>query len=680
MSLTVKSLGMALLLGLFLAGCSDNATEPETDTNPVNAVEIDPIEVSFDAIGQDLQFKANAFDKNGDEISTTFSWTSSDREVVIINSSGLAKATGPGEALVVVSTGGKADTAEVSVNLSEDPTIWWASASSGDWNDPTKWSTGAVPQPEDTVAIALDGTYTVTLSSDVTVRHIVLGATEGTQTLATGTHRFTTDNGKLTSGAELQVNGSTEINGEFNWQGGNITGSGTVEIGNGAVVQAGGESNLNMNAQLINRGVFAIITEHTININGGIFENEQGATIDFQGNGSLVAFSGGRISNSGDVIKSAGDGFSYFYGSSPESFVSTGYLTVEQGMLYLRDCDLNGVINIEEDAELHQAGTTIIRQSLISRGEGKFEIGGKITLGEQAGDLVKLNHVVLNSILSSSISGPGDLSIDGSLLWQKGEMSGSGMVIIGGLADAKLEGSGFKIISERLFVIEGSLETESLLDLRLSNGAQIRLNRFSEWLHTGSGSIRKGPGDRPAIMINKTFRKHGTGALTVEADFICAGEMFIDDGILTVKGNFDLQESGKLVGGSTNANNEINYRRLQVPEAPSAILAGTIDVDANGEMGYLSILGAVTIMPTFKVLIDIDNNNRVPAERLTFPTGGVALDGTLEVKVKGVNLPPAGAKYRVVLTTDGTGKFDAINGAEIFSEIQEDASGVLLIR
>jgi hypothetical protein len=156
--------------------------------------------------------------------------------------------------------------------------------------------------------------------------------------------------------------------------------------------------------------------------------------------------------------------------------------------------------------------------------------------------------------------------------------------------------------------------------------------------------------------------------------------MHIEEGTLFVQGDFELQSTGTLVAGGTDIWNEYLYRRLWVSNTSSAILAGTIEVDANGELAYLSILGPVTIEPTFRVLIDIDNNDPIPAERLTFPTSGVALDGTLDVNVMGVFPPPAGAQYRVVSTIDGPGRFDSINGAGVFTTIQQDSLGVLLIR
>ena len=86
MFLTMKGLGMTLLVGLLLAGCSDDSSPTEPDTNPVNSVIINPTEATFDAIGQSKQFTAKAYNETGGEVSTTFSWSSSNEDVVMIGS------------------------------------------------------------------------------------------------------------------------------------------------------------------------------------------------------------------------------------------------------------------------------------------------------------------------------------------------------------------------------------------------------------------------------------------------------------------------------------------------------------------------------------------------------------------------------------------------------------------
>ncbi len=676
--LTVKGIVFTLFLGMALSACKDDPIpEPEPEPNPIVSVQINPIEVSFTEIGQIQEFTAKAYDKDGLEVRTSFAWSSSNSEVVEIRSNGTAEAIGLGNASIYVIANEITDTAQVVVELAEDPSIWWVSAKDGNWSDASNWSTGAVPSPSDTVAIPLEGDYTVTLSTDVTVAYLFLGAPDGTQKLATGSNQLTIERGKLIGGAELQVDGNVNIIKELDWEGGNITGSGTIEVDREAKIHAGGgESKLVLKGNLINSGVFAFVSGVTVDINGGTFENNSSGLIDFQADDAVMsAFSGGTISNMGNIIKSAGFGDAWI-SADVNSFTTSGFIDVQSGNLNIRGGDLDGVIDVEEDAEFRQTGTTLIRQSLISRGEGIIEIGGTITLGEQAGDLIRLNNVVFDSWnTTGGISGPGDLRIKNSLVWRKGGMTGAGNVFIHG-ANVILEGSGAKVLSERIFDVAGSMETESSINLTLLDGALIIIDMSSEWVHTGAGTIMKSTGDTPGITILGAFRKKGTGAFVVKTDFTCAGEMYLEEDVLTVQGSFNLQETGKIIGGGTDANSE--NRRLIVIEAPSAILAGTIEVDANGDPALMSILGSVTIESTFKVLIDYVNTGAIPAERLTFETGGVSLAGTLDVTVAA--FPDAGS-YRVVSTIGGTGAFDTISSStDVFHTVQEDALGVLLIR
>ena len=59
-------------------------------------------------------------------------------------------------------------------------------------------------------------------------------------------------------------------------------------------------------------------------------------------------------------------------------------------------------------------------------------------------------------------------------------------------------------------------------------------------------------------------------------------------------------------------------------------------------------------------------------------TGGIELAGTLAVTFG--TFPDPHVQYRVVSTTAGTGIFDTITGAVVFTTIQQNDRGVLLIR
>lgn len=672
---------IALLFFTLIACNSDDNDIDLPTVDDITEVQITPTEVVFTEIGQTQEFSAKAYDEDGLEIGAKFTWTSSNTNVVAIRPNGIAQAISPGSADITVTVNEITATAQVVVDLEADPTIWWVAAVDGNWSEASNWSTGAVPSENDKVAIPIEGDYTVTLTNDVSVAYLLLGASEGTQRLATSTNQLTIQDGILKGGAELNIEGSTIIKGKLDWKNGNVTGTGALNINNSAEVMLGNktESILTISSDVMNNGVMNILPEVTINIDGGSFENMSYARLEMLGdNVAINALNGGVIINSGNIVKSGGIGTSSIHAIGSEGFVNNSHLIVESGMLSLRDGHLNGVIVVEEGAVLRQRGYTFLNQNLIQRGEGVFEIGGNVALGEALGQVITLGNIDLNSNISTnSISGPGDLSVSGFFLWHRGSIQDEGTVFsYGGM---RLEGSGIKVLSKKTLVVQGLLETESLLNLELNEGAQVEIDRNGQWIHNGSGTIKQSVGGQSAIKVYDTFTKKGNGSLNVEVDFSCQGIMELKEGELTVKGAFELAETGKLIGGGSNISDPVNYRRLQVPEASSAVLAGTIDLDAAGGQAYMGILGAVTIEPTFKVLVDIKKDDAIPAERLTFETGQVALDGTLAVTIHG-NHPPENVEYRVVSTTDATGSFSEITGASWFTNIIQDGSGVLLKR
>ncbi|MHB8788943.1 MAG: RHS repeat-associated core domain-containing protein [Desulfobulbaceae bacterium] len=76
-------------------------------------------------------------------------------------------------AIILASSAGNCFAASVS----------WINPSGGNWNDSANWSTGTVPSTNDDVAISMDGTYSVTLSSSISVANLTIGGGAGTQTL-----------------------------------------------------------------------------------------------------------------------------------------------------------------------------------------------------------------------------------------------------------------------------------------------------------------------------------------------------------------------------------------------------------------------------------------------------------------------------------------------------------------
>ncbi|HEX4343136.1 MAG TPA: hypothetical protein VH255_07080, partial [Verrucomicrobiae bacterium] len=97
-------------------------------------------------------------------------------------------------------------------------TFHWASTNSGDWNIATNWTPAQVPASGDDVIITNGGTYQVTNNTAATVGHLILGGTNGIQTLSVLSLTFT--NTSLVNS-----------NGVLNWAGGDLESSLTVALG-----------------------------------------------------------------------------------------------------------------------------------------------------------------------------------------------------------------------------------------------------------------------------------------------------------------------------------------------------------------------------------------------------------------------------------------------------------------
>ena len=99
--------------------------------------------------------------------------------------------------------------------IAKSATITWANTNGGDWNIATNWSPNQVPANGDDVIITNSGTYTVTNAPSVTLDSLILGGTNGIQTLTIAS---------LTLTNASMVNS----NGVLNWGGGDLESSLTV--------------------------------------------------------------------------------------------------------------------------------------------------------------------------------------------------------------------------------------------------------------------------------------------------------------------------------------------------------------------------------------------------------------------------------------------------------------------
>jgi photosystem II stability/assembly factor-like uncharacterized protein len=106
---------LAGALAAGLAGCESNPMKPRDLVPPLDSLSVAPDDTTL-TVGQSATFVATAIDTGGTPVAPgLLTWTSGDRGVFTVTTSGLVVARGEGTARLVVSGGGRADTAWVTV-------------------------------------------------------------------------------------------------------------------------------------------------------------------------------------------------------------------------------------------------------------------------------------------------------------------------------------------------------------------------------------------------------------------------------------------------------------------------------------------------------------------------------------------------------------------------------------
>ncbi len=659
----------------FLIGCSDDdesPTSPDPQEPRVESIVISPESATFNGLGEEIQFDAAAFDQESAPIDTVFTWTSSDPEVVVVNTNGVAVATGLGSAEIYAMAGSVVDTADVTVTLDGMPNRVWIAGGSGDWENADNWSGGAVPGAGDVAMITAAGTYTVTINSDVQVEALVLGNESGAQTLDTNGRQLRLTTGSLLPGAELLVESDFIVQGDFVWGGGDISGSGTVEIESSAELHVIGNP-VDLGATINNNGTIIAHAGCSLRVNG-MLDNNGGGLVEFQGDAIVTVQLDGTFNSSGTIQKSLGEEeASILVSSTSETeFTSSGSLLVDVGSLLISGGSLSGRIDINADAMLRQSGNTEIR-SANSQGDGPLVIGGRVVLGIFESDLITFRHLVLDSSGSGpALSGPAGLLIDHSLVWRRGWVSELGSLNTQVGSQTSFEDGGTKVLSATTWHIRGDVAGDSKVDLSLANGGIISLEGPGRWMQTSGGTIREGTGGAGGFEVLGEFYKTGEGSFVVETPFTCSGTLDLREGVLTVQGAFTLLNSGVITGGGT-ADLTMNWRLILIDASP-AVMRGTIRPDLDGQPARLDILGLVDLESTFSIELDVVTNGPFNTESVYFLTGGQVFGGTLALNALQTTTP--NVDYRMIYATAATGEF-TVTGDLQFDEVIQDGTGVV---
>lgn len=292
--------------------------------------------------------------------------------------------------------------ATVTVDVTPPADLYWLNGH-GNWDEPTNWTGGSLPDGNDNVHLSPDVDAVVNGPAHTTgVGAVTLGGGIGQATLnlragveLRPTHGITiAANGTLNSGtlqtySAMTLDGGTLNTGSLNNVHPLIMTSGTLNAGSvdntNAITQSGGMFNtgdLDSNGDMLLTGG---LLSSGIVYNRGTWTIDGGAvnTTEVRNTGVLVVSSGSlntmSMSNSGSLTINGG-------AVSTDTIDSTGSLTLNDGVLSIDDITnagnftLNGGSLITGDlinqagVTVTLAGTAVVADSLVNHGVLRFEI------------------------------------------------------------------------------------------------------------------------------------------------------------------------------------------------------------------------------------------------------------------------------------------------------------------
>lgn len=477
--------------------------------------------------------------------------------------------------------------------------FWDGGAGDGLWNTANNWSNDAVPTVADDVAIALGGTYTVTLSdAGASINSLHLGGATGTQTLAIGIDLALAAASAVAANGVVQLNdpgildgaGNLTVNGSMAWNGGAMIGSGTTIISSTGMLTLSGSDPKLLFRSLENNGV-AQWTEGLIGLETATVVNNGTFTADSSG-GPLECIPSGLNNafqnNLGATFTKLGSGSVHFFGDEIDavSFDNDGIVNVSAGTLLLNGGGSHiGDFTVTGGALLELSGSHSFSAASDITGGGNLTISGPLTdegtvniTGSVAisADPVAFNGTAAfnsGTLSGGTLTGSGTVSFTGTLDWTGGTMSGSGMTIIANTGTLNLSGSGTKAL-QRVLDNNG-----------MANWTQ------GEWNFSGGGTFNNNSGTM--TIIASGMQQSGGGTINNAGMLIKQGSAALNLAVaVNNSGTVDVQTGMLSLGGGGTHTND-----FMVAAGAGLAFSGTHSFSAPSDIsggGNLTISGIFT--------------------------------------------------------------------------------------
>lgn len=177
---------------------------------------------------------------------------------------------------------------------------------------------------------------------------------------------------------------------------------------------------------------------------------------------------------------------------------------------------------------------------------GALELGGeegtrKLVLPRSTLKIRGASRVGAGGVLhldGGIVTGPGDLEVEGRLLWTRGSVSGTGVLRVAPSGRLSVEGPERKVLGLRALENAGKLEWSGTGEWVLTFQAPVR-NLAGGELVLAADALWDVYGPPGSVFENAgTVHKTGSGTVTFEPPFRNSGEVRVDEGALELLAGF----------------------------------------------------------------------------------------------------------------------------------------------
>jgi hypothetical protein len=580
----------------------------------------------------------------------------------------------------------------------------WINPSGGFWDVPANWASGVLPGPTDDVLIDVPANVTVTFR-------------QGTSAI----HSLVSSNAFTITGGILAVATTIQVDNTFTLSGGTLAGATVLpgSGGQGLTVTGGSLNGVTLNADATMAGQVTAVNGLTVNAALRLFDSSGGMSLYFKGTQTLggtgeVVFSccssqsiyaqstgsplvaatltigsgitvhgsgpGGRVLNfltDDRVINlgtisadAAGASITFAVDGLFGTAINQGTLqALNGGTLNTRNLENVGLVSIGSGSTLtlggswNNAGTIIATSATVTLG-GSFTQADLGTFN-RTGGTVNLSGTLSGGLTLDAATGSWNLSgtISGGTVTTSG---GAQLVVLGGIL------SGVTLATD--VTIGATISLTIVNGLTLSGGATIALNSAGN----------------SYLFVNGTQTIGGTGQI-VFAGISLNQNLYVGGGnsgasTLTLGTNVTVRGQGSIleVAPSTLINQgtiqaDVSGQTLNV-SLKSFTNAGTVQAIGGGMLAIQSAMvnsGALTpgnppqllnVTGTFTQQVagalNIHIGSTTPGTGFSQvkATGGVGLDGTLNLTLINSFVPSLGATFEIMTFASRSGQFATING------------------